>query len=106
MKPMDHGSDQTLSPVMHQKTVDKYNAEIRRRNKQPVIPNPRYELMHSPAHVNDPLPGFLLTYNAQSPSAALQTAHRFVEQLGLACDFHDKFTNERLCLSHLAMDED
>lgn len=100
-----HTSEQRLAPELHGQLTEELKAEIRRRNKERTIPMPRFELIHRPAESEKRVPAFILTYHAASPSAALHVARRLAEKLDIVCDFHDKYTDQWLFLSHLAQDD-
>lgn len=91
---------------MHAKLTEDLNKEIGRRNALPAEPNPRYTICFTATHFNGPFPDFTLEYQADSPSAAIQIAHRFTDMLGIPCDWHDKHTGRTLFMSHLQMDEE
>lgn len=87
-------SDQIVTPEMHQRLQEEFEAETRRLLAQPCIPNPRYEINHWPAFPDIRFPLFTIVYHADNPSAALQVAHRFAEKLGLRLKFYDRFTQD------------
>jgi len=97
-----HTSEQRYSPEFHAELTEELNAEIRRRNTEPTKPMPRYELNHTSHNPTSRDYTFTLSFQANSPSAALAFAHHIAERLAVQIHFRDKHTGQELFISMLS----